>query len=163
MPASSAQSVHARLPAPQPLQGCRLGLVCGSGDSDCAQLFLDVAQALGAEVALLRTSDVVMTSEAQTDKLARLLAQLYDAIECQDLPTRVVQRLAQAATIPVFNNLAAAHGAGSGPPTGDVGDPAAHLQAGEDAMRVGAADAQEQRSERLRQALLRALSKSDLG
>ncbi|UXH76243.1 hypothetical protein [Roseateles amylovorans] len=159
MPAPSSHSARARSTAPQPLQGCRLGLVCGSGESDCAQLFLDVAQAMGAEVALLRTTDVVMTSDAQTDKLGHLLAQLYDAIECQDLPALVVRRLAQAASIPVFDNLAGAQGAIPSGRETDVDGEGAVASPRESALDE--VDNVARRSERLRLALLRALARSD--
>lgn len=93
--------------APQPLlRGRRLALLCPLPADASALLFCRAAQALGADVALIGP-DLGRADNAQAlQSAARLIGRLYDAMECQGLPAELVQRIGQAAGIPVFDGLA---------------------------------------------------------
>jgi len=83
------------------LKGRNLGLLCVDSRTQDLDAFRDAATGLGAQVALL-ASDLASGSAAQKiDNTARLLSRLYDAVTCDGLPDDVVDRLAQAASIPM--------------------------------------------------------------
>lgn len=102
LPASQAASAH------PPLHGKKLGLVCGAAADHDADLFTRAANALGAQVALLRPSLSALSSAEEVQRTARVLGRLYDALDCIGLPHDLVMRLAAEAGVPVFDGLASA-------------------------------------------------------
>ncbi|MFG6441177.1 ornithine carbamoyltransferase [Roseateles sp. LKC17W] len=94
----------------QVLQGRRLGLMSVTPDGEDAQLFLRAARGLGAYVALIAPPEPGDGAQ-QLDDIGRLLGRLYEAVECQGLGAAVVDQLAAAGNLPVFDGLAgASHG-----------------------------------------------------
>jgi ornithine carbamoyltransferase len=96
-----------RLPAryEQVLQGRRLGLMSATPDGEDARLFERAARGLGAYVALIAPPEAGVGPQ-QLDDIGRLLGRLYEAVECQGLGPAVVDQLAAAGNVPVFDGLA---------------------------------------------------------
>jgi ornithine carbamoyltransferase len=88
----------------KPLHGRNVALLCEDDHDPAAALFERAASALGATVAHIRPSLSDLSSE--TAATARVLGRLYDAINCQDLPTATVDRIRAHAGVPVYENLA---------------------------------------------------------
>lgn len=92
---------------PQLLRGKRLALLSDDLDGPAATSFVRAATELGGQVALVRASGL---GDRQARNLASLLGQLYDAIECQGLPSAELRELARHAGVPVFDGIGdAAH------------------------------------------------------
>ena len=92
---------------PRPtLRGKRLGLLLGTGDPNGARQFCSAASELGAYVAQIRPAFTPDSAPGEVQDTARVLGRLYDAIECQGLPSSLVDQLAGAAGIPVYDGLA---------------------------------------------------------
>lgn len=100
--ATDAQAVRSHR-----LEGRRIGLICDSRLAPAAALFIEAAEGLGAQVAVLHAADVMDAGAAQQDKLVRMLSRLYDVIECQDLPSSAVRHIAELVAVPVLANLGA--------------------------------------------------------
>ena len=90
-----------------PLRGRNVGLVCGGEPGEAAALFTRAATALGARVARL-SADLLAPGARSEPAVARVLGRLYDAIECQQVPTETVARIRRAAGVPVYDGLATA-------------------------------------------------------
>ena len=88
------------------LRGKNLGLLCADDTQPQALLFRQAASELGAHVAHIGMSLSERSSPHEVTHTARLLGRLYDAVECQGLPTVLVQRMADAAGIAVYDTLA---------------------------------------------------------
>lgn len=106
---TASASAAAALPGSraQGLDGRRIGLICASRQAPAAALFIEAAEGLGAQVAVLHAADVLDAGAAQQDKLVRMLSRLYDVIECQDLPSTAVRHIAELVAVPVLANLGA--------------------------------------------------------
>ncbi len=89
-----------------PLRGRNLGLLCDDDGEDAARLFRRAASELGARVAHIRPNLSASSSADELRATARMLARLYDAVECQGLPRALVERLAAQADLPVFDGIA---------------------------------------------------------
>jgi ornithine carbamoyltransferase len=97
----------ARAGGPRPLlRGKKLGLLHVTEGSVDAQNFCSAADELGAHVALIRSAFTPDSAASEVQDTARLLGRLYDAVECQGLPASLVDQLATAAGIPVYDGLA---------------------------------------------------------
>ncbi len=90
----------------QLMAGKQLALLSPDCGDEGALEFIQAAKALGARVSFVQAGLNDASTEAQIDATARLLGQLYDAVECQHLPASLVQRIARGAGIPVFAGLA---------------------------------------------------------
>ncbi len=91
------------------LRGKNLGLLCtADDDAGDAALFRRAATELGAHVAHIRASLSDLSTAQEILHTARLLGRLYDAVECQGLSTALVQQLAQAVDMPVYEGIASA-------------------------------------------------------
>lgn len=89
------------------LRGKNIAVLCGEPGCECAQAFAEAAAHLGARIARLTPDAALRRGDAgATQDTARLLGRMYDAVECDDLPTEVVQRLQRSVEVPVFNGLA---------------------------------------------------------
>jgi ornithine carbamoyltransferase len=89
-----------------PLQGKHLGLVCASPDGADAMFFRRAAAELGASVAVIRAEAVVSSPLPDMQSTGRVLARLYDALECQGMQPALLERLSRAAGVPVYEGLA---------------------------------------------------------
>ncbi|MEP7299927.1 MAG: ornithine carbamoyltransferase [Caldimonas sp.] len=87
------------------LAGKNLCLMCDSPDADAAILFRTAAESLGARVAHVRPSLTELSAPVVVRETARMLARLYDAIECQGMAAELVGRIGQEAGGPVFNAI----------------------------------------------------------
>jgi len=99
------------------MSGKKLALLSPSQGDDSASEFVQAASALGAHVSLVQPGLDAFSSTRQVEDTARMLGQLYDAVECQHLPASLVRCLARSAGIPVFAGLAMA-----GHPTAALAD-----------------------------------------
>jgi ornithine carbamoyltransferase len=95
----------AALPA---LRGKNIGLVTAAPDHSGAELLRSAAAELGAQVAHVRPSLGESSTAAEVADTARLLGRLYDAIDLPGLSPALVNRVAAAAGIPVFDGIASA-------------------------------------------------------
>lgn len=127
LPASQGAGTAQAAAGQPPLHGKKLGLVCGVADDHDAKLFTRAANALGAQVALLRPSLSVLSTAAEVQRTAHVLGRLYDALDCMGLPYDLVQRISADAGVPVFDGLASgahpahrlAHGSATTEPGSD--------------------------------------------
>ncbi len=88
------------------LRGKNLGLMCADDTQAQALLFRQAASELGAHVAHIGMSLSERSAAQEVTHTARMLGRLYDAVECQGLPTAMVQQMAEAAGIAVYDGLA---------------------------------------------------------
>jgi len=91
---------------PQLLQGKKFALVSPRRGEQGEGEFLRAATALGAHVSCVQLGLDENSSAQQIAATARVLARLYDAVECQHLPAALVGQIARNSTIPVFAGLA---------------------------------------------------------
>lgn len=80
--------------------------VLGDGSAAEEALLQGAATELGARVTRVATGLSGSSAEKELHDVAGMLGRLYDAVECQGLPSEVVQRLAHAVDVPVFERLA---------------------------------------------------------
>lgn len=90
----------------QLMAGKQLALLSPDCSDEGALEFIQAARALGAHVSFVQAGLDEASSEGQVNATARVLGQLYDAVECQHLPSGLVKRIARGAGIPVFAGLA---------------------------------------------------------
>jgi ornithine carbamoyltransferase len=88
------------------LRGKNLGLLCADDTQPQALLFRQAASELGAHVAHIGMSLSERSSTQEVDHTARMLGRLYDAVECQGLPSALVLQMAAEAGIAVYDALA---------------------------------------------------------
>ena len=88
------------------LQGKKLALVSPRPGDEGEGEFVRAATALGAHVSRVQLGLDEDSSAQQIAATARVLARLYDAVECQHLPPALVGWIASNTTIPVFAGLA---------------------------------------------------------
>ena len=77
------------------LRGKNLGLLCADDTQAQALLFRQAASELGAHVAHIGMSLSECSAAQEVTHTARMLGRLYDAVECQGLPTAMVQQMAE--------------------------------------------------------------------
>src|SRR5688500_11356662 len=75
------------------MQGKKLALVSPRKDEEGGREFVRAATALGAHVSYVQLGLDEGSSAQQVAATARLLARLYDAVECQHLPAQLVERI----------------------------------------------------------------------
>jgi len=103
-----AQALEGALPPLLQGKNVALTTTCGCCDDGAAQeaLLRRASTELGAHVSTITLALDEHSSDAQVASTARLLSQLYSVVECSGLPVALVQRLAQAASIPIVAGLA---------------------------------------------------------
>jgi ornithine carbamoyltransferase len=89
----------------EPLRGRHVALLCGPGN-DAAPVFQRAVSELGGTPALLNADEWRVRAGDRIPEAARLLGRLYDAIDCCDLPTEVVEQIEAFSGVPVLNGLA---------------------------------------------------------
>lgn len=93
---------------PALLRGRYLGVMSDTIDNDESRLFTRAAAELGARVAHIVPKLSRSSSDDEVRRTARVLGRLYDAVECQGTPPQLVQQLADAASVPVFEGISSA-------------------------------------------------------
>lgn len=88
------------------LRGKNLGLLCADDMQAPALLFRQAASGLGAHVAHIGMSLSEHSSVQEVTHTARMLGRLYDAVECQGLPSALVPQMAAVAGIAIYDALA---------------------------------------------------------
>ncbi len=95
------------------LRGKNIALLCaradgeGKGEGECVRRFDAAASALGARVSHINATPAWLRDDPPMGPpTARLLENLYDAVDCEELPAGFAQRLQAQLGVPVFDGLA---------------------------------------------------------
>jgi ornithine carbamoyltransferase len=97
--------------APPLLAGKNIALLSTDPQGASAAEFSRAASALGARVSRIEPDAALLAADGGS---LRMLARLYDAIECDGLPQDAAQRLQRLVGVPVYNGLARnGHGLGA--------------------------------------------------
>ena len=88
------------------LEGKHVAILSNAGSSGNDDLFLSAARRLGAQVAEIRTELWPTFPREEIQRIAALLDRLYAAVECQRMFRSIVQMIATAASIPVYDHIA---------------------------------------------------------
>jgi ornithine carbamoyltransferase len=92
---------------PPRLRGKNIALLCVQAEAECVRRFDAAASALGARVSRINATPAWLRDEPPLGwPTARLLENLYDAVDCEDLPAGFAQRLQAQLGVPVFDGLA---------------------------------------------------------
>ncbi|MED5621892.1 hypothetical protein [Ideonella sp. BN130291] len=86
------------------LRGKHIALLCDQADSPGGRVFEQAATQLGARVSRLRV-DALLCAEGERAESARMLARLYDMVECERLTPAQARALQAEAGVPVCNGL----------------------------------------------------------
>lgn len=89
------------------LRGKNFGLLCVDASAARPLLFMQATRELGAHVAHIGMSLSERHSATEVMHVARMLGRLYDVVECHGLSAALVQRMADAAGIAVYDALGA--------------------------------------------------------
>lgn len=87
------------------LSGRNVALLSDTSPADGAGSLRQAAIDLGAQVSHVRPSDARIAPGSADEATARLLGRLYDAIDCEEMPSQLVADVARGAGVPVFNGL----------------------------------------------------------
>jgi ornithine carbamoyltransferase len=87
------------------LLGRNLGILCHAATGPEATLFANAASELGAHVACIPITLTDRSALATIRETARMLARLYDAVECLDMSPLLVELMQESADIPFFPGL----------------------------------------------------------
>ncbi|MFL6700550.1 MAG: hypothetical protein ACJ8GJ_25555 [Vitreoscilla sp.] len=99
----------------QLLKSRNIGILCNDPERPELLLLQEEVRGLGARTALVRPDLGDEAEPSAIDRAARLLALLYDAIICIDLPASSVVRMRDSSRIPVISDLPLAGIVGAGP------------------------------------------------
>jgi ornithine carbamoyltransferase len=92
---------------PNRLRGKNIALLCALPECDSARRFDAAASALGARVARIDPAPAWLDEQtALGADTARLLENLYDAVDCEELPPGFARRLQAQLGVPVYDGLA---------------------------------------------------------
>jgi ornithine carbamoyltransferase len=92
---------------PSRLRGKNIALLCTEPDCASARRFDAAASALGARVAHIEPASAWLHEDPPLgDQTARLLENLYDAVDCEALPADFARRLQAQLNVPVYDGLA---------------------------------------------------------
>ncbi len=86
----------------QPLRNRNIGILCNDPSRSEVIALHAVASAMGARVAVVRSDLGPGDEGAALERVARVLARLYDAVFCFDLPRSAVRQLGEAAAMPAI-------------------------------------------------------------
>lgn len=93
------------------LKGRHLALVCQRVDAEGARRFDAAARALGARVSRIAPDAAWLREDAAPDAHeVRLIERLYDALDWEEAPPGLAQRLQARLAVPVFDGLASDDG-----------------------------------------------------
>lgn len=92
---------------PLRLRGKNIALLCAQSEGQSALRFDAAASALGARVSRINATPAWLRDDPPLGApTARLLENLYDAVDCEALPAGFAQRLQAQLGVPVFDGLA---------------------------------------------------------
>jgi ornithine carbamoyltransferase len=92
---------------PPGLRGKNIALLCARADGEWMRRFDAAASALGARVSHINATPAWLRDDPPMGPpTARLLENLYDAVDCEELPAGFAQRLQAQLGVPVFDGLA---------------------------------------------------------
>ncbi len=107
-PALLAAALALKHSAPaQALRGRHVAVLCETGGDDASAEFSDAAHALGAVVAHIRPSSLLLATPRAQRHTAHALGRLYAALACVGLEPAVLAALQRWSGVPVFGALAA--------------------------------------------------------
>jgi len=89
----------------QSLRGKRFALLAHDPGA-AADLFTAAVEQLGALASRVDTDMLAAADADELQRVARVLDRLYDAVECQGVPSERVQQLSDLTTMPVFDGVA---------------------------------------------------------
>ena len=89
----------------QSLRGKRFALLAHD-PGPAAVLFILAVEQLGALASRVGADMLAATDAHELQRVARVLERLYDAVECQGVPSERVRQLSDLATMPVFDGVA---------------------------------------------------------
>ena len=113
----------------QPLRGKNIALLVRDA-GPAADLFVTAVEQLGAKASKVDAEMLAVNDEHELQRLALVLDRLYDAVECQGVPSASVRQLSGLVTMPVFDGLA-----GNGHPTSPLADQLTDVGSRADARR----------------------------
>jgi ornithine carbamoyltransferase len=89
------------------LRGKNIALLCAHVEGEDVRRFDAAASALGARVSHINATPAWLRDDPPMGPpTARLLENLYDAVDCEELPAGFAQRLQAQLGVPVFDGLA---------------------------------------------------------
>lgn len=89
------------------LRGKNIALLCAHVEGNDVRRFDAAASALGARVSHINATPAWLRDDPPMGApTARLLENLYDAVDCEELPAGFAQRLQAQLGVPVFDGLA---------------------------------------------------------
>ncbi|AKJ29487.1 hypothetical protein [Caldimonas brevitalea] len=88
-----------------PLRGRNLALWSADPAGSRGDVVHDAALELGAQVARLHPGHAAMSSHDEVHHTAQMLGRLYDALDCEGLPSEMVRLVDRGAGVPVYNGL----------------------------------------------------------
>ncbi len=91
---------------PQLLRAKNIALLRGATDTQDPAPLLRAARELGAQVAIVRWSLSAADRPGEVPHTGRMLGRLYDGLVCQGMPAALVSQIAQAAGVPVWDDIA---------------------------------------------------------
>lgn len=92
---------------PGRLRGKNIALLCTEPGCSSARRFDAAASALGARVAHIEPAPAWLHEDPPLgEQTARLLENLYDAVDCEALPADFARRLQAQLSVPVYDGLA---------------------------------------------------------
>ena len=92
---------------PLGLRGKNIALLCARADGEGVRRFDAAAAALGARVSHINATPAWLRDDPPMGPpTARLLENLYDAVDCEELPAGFALRLQAQLGVPVFDGLA---------------------------------------------------------
>lgn len=92
---------------PPRLRGKNIALLCAHAEGEDVRRFDAAASALGARVSHINATPAWLRDDPPMGPpTARLLENLYDAVDCEELPAGFAQRLQAQLGVPVFDGLA---------------------------------------------------------
>ena len=90
-----------------PLRGKKIGLLCETGSAN-ALLVRDAAEALGAYVAAIGPMWRTVAPGDALRRTAEAIGRLYDAVECDGMPSALLEPFTSHCGVPVFEGLGSA-------------------------------------------------------
>jgi ornithine carbamoyltransferase len=92
---------------PLGLRGKNIALLCPHAEGESVRRFDAAASALGVRVSHINATPAWLRDDPPMGlPTARLLENLYDAVDCEELPAGFAQRLQAQLGVPVFDGLA---------------------------------------------------------
>ncbi|MFI4928981.1 MAG: ornithine carbamoyltransferase [Burkholderiales bacterium] len=89
----------------QSLRGKNIALLARDS-GPAGERFITAVEQLGAKASQVGADMLALDDQHELQRVARVLDRLYDAVECQGVPSARVRQLSELATMHVFNGIA---------------------------------------------------------